>query len=105
MLEPPDPGMPQATINQLIRATFHDGTIVKADGAQVALGVDQDLQTWALYPVTTPGVRETTAKTFALLQGSTATSDGGFTASDGTHHKLTRSTLTDGTHVATAIRS
>ena len=105
MLEPPDPGMPQSTINQLIRASFNDGTIVKSDGAQVALGVDQDLQSWALYPVTTPGVRETTPKTFGLLQGASATSDGGFTATDGNHYKLTRSTLTDGTHVATAIRS
>jgi hypothetical protein len=31
--------------------------------------------------------------------------DGGFTAPNGNHYKLTRSTLTDGTHVATAIRS
>lgn len=105
MLEPPTPGMPQSTINQLARATFRDGFIVKHDGSQVALGVDRDTQTWQLYPVLTTGVRETTSSTFALLQDATAMTDGGFTATNGNRYNLTRSTLTDGTHVATAIRS
>lgn len=97
-IEPPDPGIPQSTIDDITRCTFRDGGFVATTGMPLLLAVVDGA--WCL---SASGQYSVTATTYSLLHGArSADPQHAFVANNGKGYVLTRARLTDGTLLAVA---
>ncbi len=101
MIEPPNPGLPQSTIDAITHATWRDSHFVDVAGASFALTVDSGQ--WVTTTAATAGYLMSGA-TAALVHAAQARTDGSFADSSGVVRWLSRTTLPDGSRFASALR-